>query len=149
MVKCFLLIIFFAIFNFVEKDNEELSSVGGTQEKVFKGKVLRIMLKVGRFYFLISHLEVWGRGLTWQEERYCCWRPGSPASPQPGGEADSPRWGWRPPWPGGSPTSSPTSRSPPGSPDSPGLAETRGEPGSHWWSRSRSELVDLRQNTRR
>ena len=58
MVKCFLLIIFFAIFNFVEKDNEELSSVGGTQEKVFKGKVLRIMLKVGRFYFLISHLEV-------------------------------------------------------------------------------------------
>ena len=52
MVKCFLLIIFFAIFNF--EDNEELSRVGGTQEKVFKGKVLWIMLKVGRFYVLIS-----------------------------------------------------------------------------------------------
>ena len=42
--KCFLLIIFFVIFNFEEKDNEELSRVGGTQEKVFKGKVLWIML---------------------------------------------------------------------------------------------------------
>ena len=29
MVKCFLFIIFFAIFNFEEKDNEELSRVGG------------------------------------------------------------------------------------------------------------------------